>query len=105
MISCPNCGNQNPEPARFCIECGAAFSVVCPQCAAVNPPQAKFCAQCGAQLSAGQAQKSGVALLVQHTGAQPAIRLVESPSPRDDDLPQGERKMVTALFADIKGSM
>src|SRR5208337_4173351 len=34
-----------------------------------------------------------------------AIRLVESPSPRDDDLPQGERKMVTALFADIKGSM
>jgi class 3 adenylate cyclase len=101
MISCPHCGSQNPEPARFCIECGTAFSVVCPQCGAGNPPRAKFCAQCGARLTAGKT----LAPDASRAGAKSAPRMVERPPAPNDELPQGERKTVTALFADIKGSM
>jgi class 3 adenylate cyclase/predicted ATPase len=80
-MRCAKCGNETQSGKKFCAECGSRLSNRCPKCASDNSPTAKFCADCGASLAA------------------PA----PSPSARDAAL-EGERKTVTALFADIKGS-
>src|SRR5262249_49635992 len=94
---CSNCGTDNPASARFCIECASPFARRCPSCGTENPPHAKFCAQCAGALSASVARP-----------APPRQNLEVNPvlAERDTDGPlDGERKTVTALFADIKGSM
>jgi uncharacterized membrane protein YvbJ len=50
-MRCPSCHSENPENARFCIECGAAFERHCLKCGFENLPQAKFCGRCGAGLT------------------------------------------------------
>jgi MFS family permease len=55
-----------------------------------NPPGFKFCGQCSAPLSASE------------TKTGPSIRIGEAAA--DTEIVEGERKTVTALFADIKGS-
>lgn len=52
-LICENCGTENPEGARFCMECGLALekhTEACPVCGTVNPPDAKFCMGCGLNL-------------------------------------------------------
>src|SRR3972149_10151692 len=31
MVVCPSCGAENPERARFCLECGAALGASAPR--------------------------------------------------------------------------
>jgi class 3 adenylate cyclase/predicted ATPase len=91
---CAKCKTENPEGLKFCTECGAAFGALCPACGFGNLPAAKFCGQCGAPLSAAaglSANKSGEA----------TVRKADAPGATNLE---GERKTVTALFADIKGS-
>src|SRR4051794_34770302 len=96
-MRCSKCGAENPEGARFCVECASPFPRRCPSCNAENPPTAKFCLECATPLS-GAAQPSKNVL--PDSGA---IRINDNTSgPGKAD---GERKTVTALFADIKGSM
>lgn len=53
-IGCPRCGAANPEPARFCQQCGASLaSAPCAACGAQLTAAAKFCAQCGKPRGAG----------------------------------------------------
>ncbi|MDP9142379.1 MAG: AAA family ATPase, partial [Pseudomonadota bacterium] len=61
----------------------------CGDCGAGNAVGARFCNQCGSRL--GEPQRSYTPRHLQDTLAQPATV-------------QGERKRVTVLFADIKGS-
>ena len=92
---CAHCKTKNPDGLKYCNECGAAFKRPCASCAFENAPAAKFCGQCGAWISielAPSARKSGEA----------PISLADSQSSENID---GQRKTVTALFADIKGSM
>jgi class 3 adenylate cyclase len=99
---CSNCGADNPETAKFCIECASPFARRCPSCGTENPPRAKFCAQCATHLS-GASPASPTALPVQprqNVEVDAALSEDETDSQLD-----GERKTVTALFADIKGSM
>src|SRR5712692_5179368 len=49
-MRCASCGFENPEGAKFCIECGGAVKHACPSCGFDNLPQAKFCAECGTLL-------------------------------------------------------
>src|SRR5262249_33585972 len=56
----------------------------------------RFCGNCGASLSAQGSPSAGASSL----GAS-SIRVAAERS----EVPEGERKTVTALFADIKGSM
>ncbi|MEK6278642.1 MAG: zinc-ribbon domain-containing protein, partial [Actinomycetota bacterium] len=51
--TCPSCGTENPERARFCMSCGTALEPRCPSCGAENPPGAKFCIECGTVLQGG----------------------------------------------------
>ncbi len=79
MPACRVCGQDNPEGAKFCLECGTPFAAAaCPSCGADNPAGAKFCLECGTALAAAP--------------AEPEV------------LPGEERKVVTALFTDIVGS-
>ena len=91
---CASCKTENPDGLKYCNQCGAPFKSPCASCGSENAPTAKFCGQCGAALAApasGKPTRSQTA----------AIRLAETPAPENLE---GERKTVTALFADIKGS-
>ncbi len=103
-MRCPKCSTENAANAKFCAECGAKLEPLCPSCGAENPPDAKFCTQCGARL-AGNAARPSPALPQPGPpdGGKPL--LTERPATSATELPEGERKTVTALFADIKGSM
>src|SRR5215471_2596870 len=100
---CSNCGADNSETAKFCIECASPFARRCPSCGSENPPHAKFCAQCATNLSGRVSPASPPAPAVpprQNVEANAALT-----EGKTDDQLDGERKTVTAVFADIKGSM
>jgi len=91
-IRCTKCGADNREGAKFCSECATPLAAKCPRCRAANTPGAKFCDECAASLASS---------LTTLQSAQ-TVR-VESEQAEGSTI-DGERKMVTALFADIKGS-
>src|SRR5262249_38000083 len=62
----------------------------CPSCARDNPAEARFCMHCGTPLAAPAA----------YTPKHLADRILTSRAALE-----GERKQVTVLFADVKGSM
>jgi class 3 adenylate cyclase len=103
-MRCPKCNTENAANAKFCAECGAKFAALCPSCGAENPPDAKFCTQCGTRLG-GAANQPEAQPPPARPEARSAPTLIERPAIDPDILPEGERKTVTALFADIKGSM
>jgi class 3 adenylate cyclase/tetratricopeptide (TPR) repeat protein len=90
-MRCGKCGTENPGGMKFCGNCAAPLRNLCPKCGFENPDSFKFCGQCGA------------ALAVPAAAARPETR----PAAREVDTGplEGERKVVTALFADMKGSM
>jgi class 3 adenylate cyclase/predicted ATPase len=91
-MRCTNCRSDNPAGKKFCGDCGAPLANLCPKCGADNPAGKSFCGECGAAL--------GAIALAKISDASP-IRVTETPVPENLE---GERKTVTALFADIKGS-
>jgi class 3 adenylate cyclase len=86
-MHCAKCGADNRETARFCDGCGAPIPRQCPSCGALSRVVAKFCDACGTPLL--------------ETPAEFRVSR-ESTAPEAID---GERKTVTALFADLKGSI
>ena len=80
------------------MKCGAKLENRCDSCKTVNPADANFCRKCGTGLRA--------------TASAPNFAEAAKP-PREKMIPEqaagerldGERKTVSALFADIKGSM
>lgn len=54
MITCPKCGKELEDGAKFCEGCGAQISasVFCPSCGAENGTEFAFCQTCGASLTA-----------------------------------------------------
>src|SRR5215470_16258454 len=98
-LRCSKCGGDNPAAKRFCGDCGAPLTNRCPKCDAENPPGKAFCGDCGSSLSANNA---GVSLPPSSSRAYDIPISVEQTA---SDVVDGERKTVTALFADIKGSM
>ncbi len=95
-MRCPNCKSENPAGKKFCGECGAALANICPKCGADNPAGKSFCGECGTALGA-TAQAAPP-----RKSDPPRIQVTQTTAPENLD---GERKTVTALFADIKGSM
>jgi class 3 adenylate cyclase/tetratricopeptide (TPR) repeat protein len=87
---------------RFCAECGSPLPIHCPKCGAETPANAKFCADCGTALAAIARPGPDSPAIVPSTAKRIRITPEQGdPTPAID----GERKTVTALFADIKGSM
>ncbi len=101
-MRCSSCGTENPAGMKFCGNCAAPMKNRCAACGFENPPQFKFCGECGVSLttaSGGTASAKPVP-----SNAPPPIRIAPE-QPASSEVPGGERKTVTALFADIKGSM
>jgi class 3 adenylate cyclase len=106
VVQCTKCNRDNPADAQFCQGCGARLELVCVACAAPNSFDANFCKRCGARLTgpsapASAAPSRGVPSVQSSSGGSAPVRLLTPQS----DVVDGERKTVTALFADIKGSM
>ena len=98
-MRCPSCDHENRSDRRFCAECGVALAVVCASCGVSNQPGEKFCGGCGVALTARQPTaptRSPATSTPRHL----AEKILTSRSALE-----GERKQVTVLFADVKGSM
>jgi class 3 adenylate cyclase/predicted ATPase len=104
-MKCPGCGHENREGVKFCNECAVPLPTHCPSCGAPNPAGAKFCNECAAPLT-GKARPTSPAFTapsptpLSYTPRHLAEKILTSRS-----AVEGERKQVTVLFADVKGSM
>ena len=96
-MRCHRCQHENPTGTKFCGQCGTALAVQCSSCGAANPADNKFCGQCAAALAAAQLRFVAPET---YTPKHLAERILTSKAALE-----GERKHVTVLFADLKGSM
>jgi class 3 adenylate cyclase len=95
---CEKCKTENPGGLKFCNECGVVFKTSCAACGFDNAPTAKFCGNCGVTLRE-------FALAAEASPRAPErIGALAFPEMAEAVALDGERKKVTALFADIKGS-
>jgi class 3 adenylate cyclase/tetratricopeptide (TPR) repeat protein len=99
-MHCRGCAAENAPDRRFCGECGAPLATLCPSCNFENDPSAKFCGGCGSRFPATIASGASRATPESYTPKPLAERILRSRAALE-----GERKQVTVLFADIKGSM
>jgi class 3 adenylate cyclase/tetratricopeptide (TPR) repeat protein len=99
-MRCTKCGAENAVGKKFCSQCGSGLPSRCPKCGTENPLASRFCGDCGAAL-VGNAELAATRSS-QIGSIPPDIRVV--PEQPDVLATDGERKTVTALFADIKGS-
>src|SRR4029453_14333582 len=97
-MTCPRCQAENPPGTRFCGQCAAPLAAVCPSGGATNPPAHRFCGQCAAPLAKPAQPRFGPP--ESYTPKHLAEKILTSKSALE-----GERKQVTVLFADLKGSM
>ncbi|MDX1615307.1 MAG: adenylate/guanylate cyclase domain-containing protein [Candidatus Promineifilaceae bacterium] len=123
-MECPECQTANPPGAKFCFNCGTALSIKCRECSTALPPGAKFCFNCGTPTGAATDEPVGAPTDSAGDGPQPESETTK-PAARPDNLLQryipsglltkleaarrsglmaGERRIVTILFCDVKGS-
>src|SRR5438046_9083496 len=99
-MPCPRFHSETPGGGKFCGECGARLELLCAACQAANPLNHKFCQECGEPLATAAPTRPAVASPASHTPKHLAERILTSRGALE-----GERKQVTVLFADLKGSM
>jgi len=106
-MNCVQCNCEVQEGKRFCSDCGAAQFLLCPNCNSKSPIGKAFCGDCGTSIGSKQAP-------VQPPAPSPAPVLAPAPvavgirpesKENTKETISGERKVITVLFADIKGSM
>src|SRR5262245_15163148 len=98
-MECPECGHKNAAEMKFCGECGTRLTVLCRECGARNAPAQKFCGECGARIESGASSRE-LSTPDAYTPKHLAEKILTSKT-----VLEGERKQVTVLFADLKGSM
>src|SRR5215467_11669386 len=97
-MECPRCRHHSPAGARFCGDCGASLGRTCPACGSLNPPSSVFCSDCGKPLGVTVAPRPVAPH--DYTPKYLAERII-----RGREALEGERKQVTVLFADLRGSL
>ncbi|MBC8253645.1 MAG: AAA family ATPase, partial [Ardenticatenia bacterium] len=105
-MQCPKCNTENPESAKFCLKCGARLVTTCSQCGSELPPQARFCFACGAAVAAPPSEAA------REPGAVGLTEALKRLVPKEfaerllatRGKVEGERRIVTILFSDVKGS-
>jgi class 3 adenylate cyclase/ribosomal protein L40E len=99
-MKCPKCQAENPEGMKFCGGCGTKLERVCPHCNFSNPPQFMFCGECGHELiRPKESPPHAYPKPESYTPKYLAEKILTSRAALE-----GERKQVTVLFADLKGS-
>jgi class 3 adenylate cyclase/tetratricopeptide (TPR) repeat protein len=99
-MHCPRCQRENRPQAKFCEECGASLARSCGHCGAALSTSAKFCTECGRAAGVYPEPEARFAFPHAYTPRHLAERILTSKTTLE-----GERKQVTVLFADLKGSM
>src|SRR6516164_4462519 len=101
-MKCSKCGHENRTGAKFCEECATPLARVCPNCGSEVSTTAKFCPECAHPV--GIAPKALAAAPFTSPESYTPKHLAEKILISKNGL-EGERKQVTVLFADLKGSM
>jgi class 3 adenylate cyclase len=99
-VKCLRCQHENPPGSAFCLECGGRLAPACASCGAELPAGSKFCNKCGTPVKAEAAPQSRFPSPDSYTPKHLAEKILTSKTALE-----GERKQVTVLFADLKGSM
>ena len=101
-MKCPRCQHENEAGAKFCEECAAPLAWACAKCGRPLAATAKFCPECAhpTGLSAVRPPAPRFDAPESYTPKHLAEKILISKSALE-----GERKQVTVLFADLKGSM
>src|SRR5262245_60462236 len=97
-MTCPRCHAENREGLRFCEDCGSRLGLTCAQCGGELALGKRFCGSCGAPAPGESAPRAPTP--ASYTPKHLAEKILTSKSALE-----GERKLVTVLFADLKGSM
>ncbi len=96
-MKCPKCQFENPDGIKFCGDCGTKLELQCPHCNYSNPPQFKFCGECGKDLrEPSEAPAIDYSQPQSYTPKFLAEKILTTRSSIE-----GERKLVTVLFADV----
>src|SRR5262252_220180 len=95
-MRCPSCHHDNRSERRFCTQCGTTLAMRCPSCGAPIEAGEKFCGGCGVALTIGGRST---------TPAPAHAPLHAEKIRRVKATVEGERKQVSVLFVDVKGSM
>jgi class 3 adenylate cyclase/tetratricopeptide (TPR) repeat protein len=98
-MKCPNCEHENSVGAKFCEQCATPLGRACGNCGGAVSSTARFCPQCGHPVKP-VADDPRFASPTSYTPQHLADKILAARASLD-----GERKQVTVLFADIKGSM
>ena len=101
-MKCARCHHENESSAKFCEECAAPLGRVCASCGRQLSPTAKFCPECAHPTGRAEAPRSSSRFGApdSYTPKYIADRILTSKA-----AVEGERKRVTVLFADLRGSM
>ena len=96
-MQCPKCQFDNREGAKFCKNCGTELLLTCPQCNTSHTPGSSFCDECGFNLlRPAKAPAVNYSEPESYTPKHLADKILTSRS-----YIEGERKLVTVLFADV----
>ena len=97
-MTCPRCHAENRDGLRFCEDCGSRLTLTCAQCGGELAPGKRFCGSCGTPATGQPAARTASPEF--YTPKHLAEKILTSRAALE-----GERKQVTVLFADLKGSM
>ena len=96
-MKCPDCQFENREGIKFCEKCGVKLEFICPNCGAKIPLDRIFCGECGQKLKETEEPKSiDYSKPQSYTPKHLADKILTTRSSLE-----GERKIVTVLFADV----
>ena len=100
-MKCPRCQHENEVGAKFCEECAAPLARSCNNCGRQVSPTAKFCPECAhpTGLAAATPTADRFVSPESYTPKHLAAKILTSKAALE-----GERKQITVLFADVKGS-
>jgi class 3 adenylate cyclase/tetratricopeptide (TPR) repeat protein len=99
-MKCPQCEFENRPQAKFCEECAAPLARSCANCGTQLSTTAKFCPECAHPVGAGVVTQRRFTSPETYTPKHLADKILTSKA-----AVEGERKQITVLFADMKGSM
>jgi class 3 adenylate cyclase len=96
-MKCRECQCDNREGVKFCEECGEKMEAGCPKCGSTVPVGKKFCGECGHHLTK-ETEKPVIdyGRPKSYTPPYLAKKILDH-----RNAIQGERKLVTVLFADV----
>lgn len=95
-MACTRCQSELVPGANFCHVCGQVLDAFCRRCNLDLPSNSNYCFRCGDFLNLEQGVSQPHTNLITRTQVAPKIKKQESE-------PEGERKLVSIVFADLSG--